>query len=76
MNNFNRLVRMHSKLGNLGNKIIRHKKSIQKTRNECLEIEFIKQENRIQKYYKLSEQIQRKHDEYLQGIHAYWTGLS
>lgn len=76
MNRFNRLVRMQSKLVRLGGQIIHHKKTIQKTPKDHLEREFEKQENRIQKYFKLSKEVQKKHDKYLQDIHAYWTGLS
>tara|TARA_B100001250_G_C19103351_1_gene487845 strand:- start:77 stop:301 length:225 start_codon:yes stop_codon:yes gene_type:complete len=71
---FKNLIKQYGKIHKLGNKIINHSKYINKVPKSKIDIEFQKQENRIQKFVKLTNQANSKWKNNQNTINEYWTG--
>ena len=71
---FTHLIKQYGKIHTLGSKIIKHKKYINKVPKSKIELEFQKQENRIQQFVKLINQTNSKWKNNQNTIDEYWTG--
>jgi hypothetical protein len=73
---FLRLINNYENISKLGREIIKHKEIISTIPKSEIDIEFIKQENRIQKF---SDAIEKTNNEWKNNpelVNPYWTGLS
>ena len=73
---FLRLINNYENISKLGREIIKHKEIISAIPKSEIDIEFIKQENRIQEF---SDAIERTNNEWKNNpelVNPYWTGLS
>lgn len=71
---FTNLVKQYGKIHKLGSKIIKHKKYINKVPKSKIDLEFQKQENRIHKFVKLTNEANLKWKKNQTSINEYWTG--
>ena len=71
---FTQLIKQYGKIHKLGNKIIRYKKYINQVPKSKIHLEFQKQENRIQKFVKLTNQANSKWKKNSNSINEFWTG--
>mgnify|MGYP001179827731 CR=1 FL=1 len=76
MISFKRIVKNYEQAYKLGIKIIEHRNFIRQVPPENLEKEFNKQEERIQKFVKLTEKADEEWKEHPYSINPYWTGYS
>ena len=73
---FLRIIKNYENISKIGREIIKHKEIISTIPKSEIDIEFIKQENRIQEF---SDAIERTNNEWKNNpelVNPYWTGLS
>lgn len=71
---FKNIIKLHGILHRLGKDIMKHKNTVGKLPEHKRSQEFDKQENRIQKFMQLSEQLKRRSKKAYTDINFYWTG--
>ena len=76
MSNFIKIVRNYELVCRLGHKIINHKDFIRHAHPSVLDKEFKKQEERIEKFIKITEKADSQWNKHQHTINTYWTGLS
>ena len=76
MSNFAKIVRNYENIYKLGKDIINHKDIIVKTTPLKLDKELQKQEDRIQKFFKMTKKAEKEWEKNHHSINEYWTGLS
>ena len=77
MSNFLKIVRNYEAMGELGRKIINHKKAVKNIQyNYELENEYQKQENRIEEFEKKLDETNKLWEKDPLLINEFWTGLS
>lgn len=76
MSNFIKIVRNYENICRLGHKIINHKDLVRRAAPEKLDEEFRKQEERIQKFVKLTNKAHKEWKKNPHSVNPYWTGLS
>lgn len=76
MSSFIKIVRNYENICKLGHKIINHKDLVRRAAPDKLEEEFRKQEERIQKFIKLTEKANTEWEKNSCSVNTYWTGLS
>ena len=74
MSNFIKIVRHYEKVYHLGKQIIDHKTMIKKCVPQKLDEEFLKQEERIQNFCKITKQAETAWKRNPSSINKYWTG--
>ena len=76
MSNFIKIIRNYENICRLGHKIINHKDLVRRAAPEKLDEEFRKQEERIQKFVKLTNKAPKEWKKNPHSVNPYWTGLS
>jgi len=71
---FYKLVKQYGKIHKLGKQIIKHKDYINNVSKTKIDLEFDKQEKRIQEFIELTNNANSKWKENNQSINKYWTG--
>jgi predicted DNA-binding WGR domain protein len=71
---FYTLVKQYGKIHKLGKQIIKHKGYINNVSKTKIDLEFEKQEKRIQEFIELTNDVNSKWKENHQSINEYWTG--
>jgi hypothetical protein len=71
---FTHLVKQYGKIHKLGNKIIKHKNYINKVSNSNIDLEFQKQDDRIQRFVKLTNQANAQWKKNSDSVNEFWTG--
>ena len=71
---FSTLVKQYGKIHKLGKQIIKHKNYINVYDKNKIDIEFDRQEKRIQKFIELTNEANKKWKEDPFSINKYWTG--
>ena len=71
---FYTLVKQYGKIHKLGKQIIKHKDYINNVSKTKIDLEFDKQEKRIQEFIELTNNANSKWKENHQSINKYWTG--
>ena len=73
---FLRIINNYENISKLGREIIKHKEIISTIPKSDMEIEFIKQENRIQEFSDAIEEANKEWKNNPELVNPYWTGLS
>lgn len=68
------LVKQYGKIHKLGKQIIKHKNYINIYDKNKIDIEFDRQEKRIQEFIKLTNDANKKWNDNPSSINKYWTG--
>ena len=76
MSSFKQIVKNYKQVYKLGNQIIQHKHHIKQIPVGKLDEEFKKQEERIEKFIKITENADSQWNKHQHTINTYWTGLS
>ena len=71
---FTRIVKNYGYIHKLGKQIIEHKDSIKKVPPAKIDIEFLKQEDRIQKFVTELNKANKEWKSNETSINTYWTG--
>lgn len=76
MTSFKQIVKNYRQVYRLGNQIIQHKKMITQIPVKDREKEFLKQEQRIENFEKLTKKANTQWNKYKHTVDTYWTGFS
>lgn len=78
MDKFIRIVQRYQRLHELGTQIIQHRKMVSRYPPSTYYVytHQEEQDNRIQEFIKISEEVHQEWDENDASINKYWTGLS
>ncbi len=71
---FNKIIAQYGKVYKLGKKIIKHKHIINNMPQSKIQQEFYKQEQRIHKFIKLTNDANARWKKNNSSINEYWTG--
>lgn len=76
MSNFIKIVRNYENITKIGRQIINHKDFIRHAPPAKLDMEFQKQEERIQEFVKITDKAHEEWKKNPYAVNEYWTGLS